>query len=259
MVGVPVANLGVGGYGPEQALLKLESSIERFPRARVAILSIMHDNGRRMLNSFWPVLYPSTGLIFGLKPYLRGGEVHGLVGGDPFVDLAAMRRAVELAFDSDYWRRPRRKFPYLWSVAEMIALPSFWIPTATGLWEYFGGSHYDFYYRIPAVRANLRALYQRFANWTKARDLRGIVAFIPSDAFDRTSGPIAFSAATVAQRETLTFLSIEFSDPTRYRYPHGCHPLPEGYRMIAEGVSTGLRPLLAERASPEPPRTFHPR
>jgi hypothetical protein len=31
---VPVANFGVGGYGPEQALLKVESLIDRFPRAR---------------------------------------------------------------------------------------------------------------------------------------------------------------------------------------------------------------------------------
>jgi hypothetical protein len=33
MLGVGVANLGVGGYGPEQALLKFEGLIDRFPRA----------------------------------------------------------------------------------------------------------------------------------------------------------------------------------------------------------------------------------
>jgi hypothetical protein len=31
---VPVANFGVGGYGPEQALLKLEGLIDRFPDTR---------------------------------------------------------------------------------------------------------------------------------------------------------------------------------------------------------------------------------
>jgi hypothetical protein len=255
MVGVPVANLGVPGYGPLQALLKLEGSLDRFPRARVAILSIMHDDGRRMLNSFHPILFSRSRNFFGLKPYLRAGEVHGLVGGDPFVDLAAMRKAAELAFDSDYWRRPRSKFPYLWSVAEMMTLPSFWLPR---LAELSGRSQYDFFYSMPSVQTNLRVLYERFANWTRARDLRGMVVFIPGYPVDRTSGPIAISAATDAQRATLTFISIEFSDPTRYRYPPGCHPLPEGYRMIAEGVSTGLRPVLAERASPERPRTSHP-
>ena len=32
---VPTANLGVSGYGPDQALLRLESAIERFPNAKV--------------------------------------------------------------------------------------------------------------------------------------------------------------------------------------------------------------------------------
>ena len=54
---VPVANFGVGGYGPEQAVLKLEGLIDRFPRARVVVLAIMYENVRRMVNSYRPVYY----------------------------------------------------------------------------------------------------------------------------------------------------------------------------------------------------------
>ena len=58
MLGVGVANFGVSGYGSEQALLKLESLIDRFPRARVAVLSIFSDDTPRMMNSFRPCPQP---------------------------------------------------------------------------------------------------------------------------------------------------------------------------------------------------------
>ena len=54
ILGVPTANLGVSGYGPDQALLRLESAIARFPHAKVAILSILYDDTARMLNRFRP-------------------------------------------------------------------------------------------------------------------------------------------------------------------------------------------------------------
>src|SRR4029077_18396266 len=72
----PVANFGVGGYGPEQALLKLEGLIDRFPRARGVVLAIMSDDVRRMVNSYRPVYYGETGITFGLKPYVLDGEFH---------------------------------------------------------------------------------------------------------------------------------------------------------------------------------------
>ncbi len=74
----------VAGYGPEQALLKLEGLIDRFPKARVAVLSIMYENSRRMVNSYRPVYYRFTGISLGLKPFLRDGTLHGLIGGAPF-------------------------------------------------------------------------------------------------------------------------------------------------------------------------------
>src|SRR5262249_46813837 len=112
MLALPVANLGVGGYGPEQALLKLEGMIDRLPNARVAVLAIMLDNTRRMVNSDRRVHYRDTGMLFGLKPFLRDGSFHGLVGGDPFRDFPALLKAADAAFDSDFWARPRAQFPY---------------------------------------------------------------------------------------------------------------------------------------------------
>jgi hypothetical protein len=59
---VSVANFGVGGYGPDQAVLKVESLIDLFPRARVVVLAIMYDQVGRMVNSYRPVYYPDTGI-----------------------------------------------------------------------------------------------------------------------------------------------------------------------------------------------------
>ncbi len=233
ILGVPVANLGVGGYGPDQALLKLETLIEHFPQARIAVLSIVYDDTSRLVNSFRPILFRDTGIHFGLKPFVRNGAFHPLVGGDPFRDLTAMRAAAEIAFDTDFWRRPQRKFPYSGAVVEMISLPSFWIPLLTQLGKSLGKPHYEVLHRVRSIRMNLHAIYDRFAKWTSARGLRGVVAFIPVGGADRTSGLVAISAATPDQHKAVTFMNVEISDWNQFNTTPGCHPTPGGYRMIA--------------------------
>ena len=61
ILGVATANLGVGGYDPVQALLKLEAGIAHFPKARVAVLTIRDDDVMRMPNSY-PRCCRRTGL-----------------------------------------------------------------------------------------------------------------------------------------------------------------------------------------------------
>ena len=246
ILGVSVANLGVGGYGPDQALLKLETLIERFPRARIAVLSIVYDDTSRLMNSFRPVFFRGTGSHFGLKPFVRDGAFQPLVGGDPFRDLTAMRAAAETAFDTDFWRRARQRFPYSGAVAEMISLPSFWIPLLTQFGKYLDRPHYEVLHRLPSVRTNLRAIYDRFANWTSARGLRGVVAFIPVGSADQTSGLVAISAATAEQQEAVKFMNVQISDWSQYNTTPGCHPTPAGYRMIADSVATVVRPMLTD-------------
>jgi hypothetical protein len=245
ILGVPTANLGVGGYDPVQALLKLEAGIAHFPKARVAVLSILDDDVHRMPNSYRPVLFANTGLHFGLKPHWRDGAFHGLVGDDPFRDLAAMRRAATTAFDTDYWRRARGRFPYTLAVAEMLSLPSFWVPQLVAARVYLGYRQFETVYRLPSVQAGLRAIYGRFADFARARGLIPVVAFIPIDPNDTVSGLVAIAAASAEQREAITFVNVTLSKPDRYYTIRGCHPQAEGYRMIAESVAQALRPLLA--------------
>jgi hypothetical protein len=242
---VPTANLGVSGYGPDQALLKLEQQIERFPRAQIAVLSILYDDTARMLNSFRPLLQRPTGRGFGLKPFVADGRFHGIIGANPYQDLDAFKAAVLSAYDEDFWRRRRATFPYAASVAGMMSLPSFWIPALTQLTEYLGRPHYDVLHRIPSVRSSLRALYDRFGEWTRKRGLRGIVVFIPVDDRDRTSGLAAIAAATRAQRQALTFHNVTTGDGSTYRQKDWCHPSAAGYRTIATNVAEAIRPFVA--------------
>ena len=99
LLGVPTANLGVSGYGPDQALLKLERMIELFPHAKFAILSISYDDATRMLNSFRPILQRPTGRHFGLKPFVTpDGLFREIIGGTPYRDFEAfIAAAAELS------------------------------------------------------------------------------------------------------------------------------------------------------------------
>lgn len=243
MLGVGVANLGVGGYGPEQALLKLEGLIDRFQHARVAVLTILTDDTSRMMNSFRPVLSRTTRSLYGFKPYMRDGVLQGLIGGDPTRDFEATRAAAELAFDTDFWRRPRPRFPYLFAVAQLFFLPSFQAVVRSQLQR---RSSYEIIHRLEPVRDNLRALFERFDAFARARGLAGVVAFIPVNEYDQRTGAIAISAASPAQRQALAFVDVTMKDAY---YPGPiCHPSAKGYAAIAADVAGAVRPLLS-RAS----------
>ena len=244
LLAVPVANLGVGGYGPEQALLKLEGLIDRFPKARVAVLSIMYENTRRMVNSYRPVYYRDTGVRFGFKPFMRDGVLHGLVGGDPFRDLPTLLKAADDAFDEDFWARPRPQFPFAVSAIRAIAAPAFWVPALDRELIHLDSPQHRVFYSLPAIKENLRALYDRFASFAERRNLHPVVAFIPPYQQDHSSGLIGIAAATDEQRRRISFVNVG-DDFDWSRFFRGCHPSADGYAMIAAGVARIVRPLAA--------------
>jgi hypothetical protein len=244
ILALPVANLGVGAYGPEQALLKLEEMIDRFPKARVAVLSIMYEDARRMVNSYRPVYYPDTGMLFGLKPFLRDGSFHGLIGGEPFRDFPSLLKAADAAFDSDFWARPRAQFPYAVSAIRAVSSPAFWVPMLDQQFMRLGIPHHRAFLSLASVQDNLRGLYDRFDRLAQHRNLRPVVAFVPPYQQDHVSGLIGIAAATDEQRRRITFVNIG-DDFDWSRFFRGCHPTPDGYAMIAADVARVVRPLLA--------------
>jgi hypothetical protein len=241
---VPVANFGVGGYGPDQALLKLEGLIDRFPRARVMVLAIMYENVLRMVNSYRPVYFAGTGIKFGLKPYVLDGEFHGLIGDDPFSGFPSMLAAANVGFDTDFWRRARAQFPYSAALIEALLLPSFYVPVLDRFGGRIGWAQWEAAYRLESVQRNLRSIYDRFARLAQSRNLHAVIAFIPEDGHDQTSGLLGMAAATELQRAQITFVNVG----RHFEWPHfllDCgHPSPDGYRMIATDVARAVGPLL---------------
>ena len=243
-LGVPVANFGGGGYGPDQALLKLEALADRFPQARVVVLAIIYDDVRRMLNSYRPVLAGDTGIKFGLKPFIRDGQFQEIPGGDPFRDFASFLAAANTAFDEDYWRLPRARPPYTAAAIGAALAPANWIPM---IQQNFmpGQSQNELFFPLAPVRAGLRAIYDRLIRLAQSHHLAPAVVFIPNEGSDHKSGELAIAAATGAHWQTLAFLNAGRSfDWSRYRGPTCGHPSPDGYRMIGLDVASVVKPLL---------------
>jgi hypothetical protein len=159
-------------------------------------------------------------------------------------DFEAMRAAAETAFDTDFWRRPRARFPYLIAVARLLYLPSFWVPLMTAP----SAPSYEAVHRLASVRSNLRALFDRFEAFTRSRGLAGVVAFIPMSESDQITAAVAISAASAAQRQVLTFVDVTVKDWSEFYLGPGCHPSAKGYAAIAANVANAVRPLLDHRA-----------
>src|SRR5579871_4868330 len=185
---VPVANLGVGGYGPDQAILKLEELIDRFPKARVLVLAVMYRDAQRMLNSYRPIMFGATDIRFGLKPYVRGEAFVGIPGGDPYRDFPSMLMAANSAFDNDFWRRPQPHFPFSVALVKAALSPANWYPALNLVLTALGWPDERLFYSLPPTRRALRAIYDRFADLAQSRHLAAAIVFVPAGNADRTSG-----------------------------------------------------------------------
>ncbi|MFQ5647110.1 MAG: SGNH/GDSL hydrolase family protein [bacterium] len=73
--GIPaeVINLGVGGYGMDQALLRWRKLGRRFS-ADLVIFGFMPDNVKRNVNMFRKMIYPPTGIPFSKPRFIEEGD-----------------------------------------------------------------------------------------------------------------------------------------------------------------------------------------
>ena|SRR5260221_6431302 len=119
-----------------------------------------------------------------------------------------MLAAAGHAFDTDFWRRARARFPYSAAVVQALLLPSFYVPAMDNLGRLIGRPDYDGIYRLPSVRESLRAVYDRFGYMAQARNIHAVIAFVPRDGRDQTSGLAAIAAATESQRAHISFINV---------------------------------------------------
>ena len=250
-LGAPVANLGVGGFGPTQALLRLERELARYPAARVAVLGVMYENIYRMVNSYHAVLYDKTD-PFSFKPYMAAGRIQPHPGLGAFADVDAVVRHAQHAFDTDFWAKPRHRFPYSAALGRALASHYFVFRKLQKRMRGFGLPEYALAYRSAAFREELLALLTRFGEFARRTEVQGVVVFIPRNRLDTASAGY-FLASSEARSRLAQLPRVLVGDVARAELDWGrfnleepgndqiCHPSPYGYRAIAAYIAGLLR------------------
>jgi hypothetical protein len=251
LLGVRVANHGMGGFGPLQAVLTLEQVIDEYPDARVAVLGVMHENIKRLVTSFWPVLNPSTGAHYAFKPYVRGGELHPNPNERPVATLEEFAAMGRRAFETDFFSRGRWSPPYSLSWLRQLDNDHFRFALRSRFFQVTRGSSmgYEAYYESDELRGGLMRVVDRFHRFAVARDLQAVVAFLPRKRDDLHSADLLIDElrGRFADSELRVVAVGHVEDPAvdwdAYNLKPGrCHPSPYGHGVIAGAVAAAIRP-----------------
>lgn len=257
ILGVSVANHGVGGYGPTQSLLNLKEHVSRYPQAKVVILGIMYENLFRMVNSYRPVLY-STSSNYSLKPYMMGGEIIPHPGSDSLADINQFKVAANRAFDNDFWAKPLAQFPYLISLGKSLTTNYFWYRKLQKQFRKLGVPEYFLIFESSEIQANMISLLNQYANFSRDHNFKPVAVFIPRNSYDISSASKFINrhrskiSPDLLLGDVGTHPNVDWTD-FNLREDDGnntCHPSPYGYQAIAEYIADLLH---ANGAWPETP------
>ena len=248
LLGVSVANHGMGGYGPTQALLNLEAVAGRYPEARVAVLGIMYENLYRMVNSYRPVLYDKSS-NFTLKPYMKGGDIVPHPGAQALASLEQFKVEANRAFDNDFWARPEPGFPYIVSLVRSFTGNAFYFRKLQREFRKVGKPEYFLAFESPQITKNLVALLNRFASSARDMNLTPVVVFIPRNRLDVSSATEFLNrhrsdldsqliVGDVAAQEGIDWVRFNLQEPGSDNI---CHPSPYGAEVIAAYIAQLLR------------------
>lgn len=252
LLGTSVANHGVGGFGPVQSFLDLKQNIHRYPQARTVVLGIMYGDIYRMMNSYRPVLIRGSAMLYGLKPYMAGGDIRPHPGRQALENIDGFRVYANRAFDNDFWAKPERRFPYSLSLWRGLTSAYFRHMQFEKKLQKIGVPEYFLAFRSDDILAELFALLDRYAGFARQRGLQPAVVFIPRNGHDTQSaaemidanrsrfprGLLVGDVGTAAiDWDKFNLVSVDDGSP--------CHPSAYGYQKIAEYVadllSTGTR------------------
>ena len=245
ILGVSIANLGVGGFGPVQAFLNLKRKLPDYPEAGIVMLGIMYENIFRMVNSYRPVLAHKSS-PYRIKPYIAKGDIQQPAP-NVFSSVDSLKRQANYAFDHDFWAKPRHEFPF--SVAFIRSMGSRYclhkrLPRKLrkiGMPEYFLA------YRSEAFCMELIRLLGQYAAFAHQNHVRPVVIFIPRDRHD-TKSVAAFIETNREQFDPdllICDIGNAHMDWERYNLVDSskkgninlCHPSPYGHRMMAEYIA----------------------
>lgn len=248
-IGADVANYGIGAYDPLQATLLFEQRRALHPDAEFAVLGIMYENLFRLVNRYRPVLYDDA-MPYALKPYMAHGAVVGHPGRAALEDFDVFSAQADAAFDTDFWARPRRTFPYSIAVLRGVASNAFVFRELQSNLRKAGIPEYALAFRAERFARELVGVLAYFTDAAQRAGLRPIAVFLPRNRFDTTSA----SHFLATQRDRLpaglvvadagsapidwSRYNLEISDGDDLDM---CHPSAYGYDALAEFIAGVLR------------------
>ena len=243
---LPTVNYGVNAYGPLQAVEKFEGLSEQQRSFHTAVLLIMHENVWRIVNSFKPV-YSSfkSDFYFGLKPFVQDGRIVLLDYPTKYPDFLA---EAQRRFESDYWTKPERSFPYSISLIKALQTHTF-----VSLMKNFFPGTFDYEYNHnPDTISALRVVLDEFVKSAEAVHIRPVIIFIPRHKESYLKSEKFVDSMNARWHQTLAY---EFQDDqmdwnayklSKWRVKS--HPSEYGYERLADFVHKVLQPT-----SPEAP------
>jgi len=254
ILGVSVANQGVDGYGPTQAFLDLKKKLGLYPQSGITVLAIMYENLYRMVNSYRPVLYDSSS-NFTLKPFMADGKIIPHPGKAAFADLDSFGHFANVAFDTDFWAKPKAAFPYTIAIGRALGSNYFYFRKLQKQLRKLGLPEYGLTFESNAIRLNLISLLNSYADYVVEQGRQPVVIFIPRNRYDTRSAS-RFIEENRAQFNKALFVGDVAQAPDidweKFNLREGesdniCHPSAYGYHQIAAYIAdflvdNGLRP-----------------
>ena len=248
LTGIRVANHGVGGFGPLQAVLRFEQMAPSYPNARIALLGIMYENIRRIPNSYFPVYYKEIENIFTFKPHMALGDdgpyyVANANGPKP-LPFDRLNGIVKEAFQKDFWAKHVARFPYSLSLITNLGSNYVFFKGAGKLSRNAGLPVFGFDYRNKKLLIRLTAVIKRFVKVAKSKGILPVIVFIPLNGLDRTS-PDQFIAKMESELgEQTVFVNVGHAEIDWSIFNvrlYGCHPSTTGYEAIAREIYDALK------------------
>jgi len=246
-IGTGVRNFGVGGYGPDQAILRLERHLKEGQRPEWVILGMASESLARVVNIFRKLYIPAEIAHFVKPMFVASGGAWRIVNAVPDWPPTgvAVQTLVEATKLNDLWyvqneKRPRFDFPYMVATFEAVKFFAFDVLRWQDL------------YKDERTVATMTYVLERFVHLSKNYGFRPVFVVFPNpeDLLRlQAKEPAYFEEflehVTQRFKDDMLIVRVLDKDIDLARFhirPFGGHPSPYGQRVIANAIAESLAP-----------------
>ncbi len=239
--GENIYNFGVGGWGLDQALLKLERNIKKGYITPIVIFGAYSDGISRILNSFRPFrTQNSEGITLGFKPRLiqKGREFVWEPNPLTSIDRDVIKTALEKSKKTDYFfeqnkTMPKLTFPYLFVIGKLAQ---------SNAWR-LSSNNRSLWNEPLQGRPVMNEVIRRYTDLAEQHHFTPMIVFLPSlgdlERYKRgrESQYKDFIEQLDFDDKNLVIVDVyeEEFDPTAFSLA-GCHPSSYGNEITAEAI-----------------------